>query len=792
IEKNFDKLSDKLKKLFLYARAEDYFSRYDHNNSIKTAKQAIRILCLDNNFDKSLYLPLLHRMSYSIIYSCDYKKAASYLKYFLMKAEQLKDIKYIFHSYNNLGVVNYRNKEFEKARKYMINALEYARQLEDKTLLFVSYNNLNLLEMDKKIRLQRSRKMLKLAPFLAEKTYLILSFCNIFLYLLEEGNFEEIFNIVSKYKDEIFQNFENYSFFTIRRFLHLYTILTFPFYIFEKKEYLNLFYKNLCTVKDKIEYQDEKFELKYLYNLIKPIIYYLINNESLENKSLTELKDKIKDIFIEYTEDKDKIVNTEFFTSLLGIYGLLFFEKSEYLNLIKELVKKYGKDSKVCNSDLSIFYRINTNNRYTDQTLMRYISIYFKLNDIEPWSSSGIFFKIYIFLFYLQILKNTKNIEKLKLYLQIFYRQFNPFLEFINTEFLFFPYIKENFSQMINLIEKINKSDKKRGENFSDYSISSFKNISLPKDGYDKDYFISLLSELTNHFGFDRGMLYLYENKEIRLKESICKQPILYHNFEPSYNFMENDYFYPQQPLFKKIKNSNISEILYLPIYFVNAIQRIASLEKYDKKNLQGVMLRGYFYFDSKTIKNRKLQYQTIQFCALYLSELFERIQLEKIYMNDYLTRVLTRENFFKKCYQVLNINKKSTIFAILMIDIDNFKKVNDNFGHQKGDIVLSKVAQTIKNSLRNIDIVGRYGGEEFTVCLMDTSMDNATIVAERIRTNIENLEFFDSNIKITVSIGLSFFPEDGMVIDELINKADIAMYRAKNKGKNRVEIYSN
>jgi len=789
LQNNFLNLPEHLKKLFLYARAEDYFSRYDHKNSIQTAKEAIKILDLDRNFDKSLFLPIMHRMVNSIIYSSSYKKANSYLKYFLRKALEYKDIKYIFYAYNNLGVVNYRNKEFEKARNFMINASLYAQQLKDKTLMFVSYNNLNLFEMDKQLRIRRSKKMLDLAPFLTEKTYLILSFCNIFLYLLEEGNFQEIFNIILKYKSEIFQRFENYSQFTIRRFLHLYTILLFPFYIFEKKEYLKIFYENLIKIENKIENLDEKSELRYIYKILRPLMYFLICQQNLQEKEAIKVKNELKEIFINYSSDKDKITNTEFFATLLGIYGILLFNDDEFLNLLKTIVDKFGNDPKVCNIDLSIYYRIRVNKIFTDSVVIRYLEKYFKLHDVDPWSSSGIYFKSYIFLFYLKLLKNTKNIEKLKLYLKIFKKYFQPFFEFIDSNLLFFPNLEKEFSDIVNLAKKIDNNKAK--ENLKSYGISSINFIKLPKDEYDKDYYKNLLYEFAEKFNFDRAMLYLYENKEMKLKEKICMQSVLYFDSEPPFNFSEGDITAPREPIYKKLKNSDIAEILYLPIYFVNAIPRIILYERHDKKYLQHFLLRGYIYFDSKIPKNRTIQYQTLQFCSLYLSELFERTQLEKVYMHDYLTRVLTRENFFKKCVSLINLNRQSIVLAFLMIDIDNFKHINDTFGHQKGDIVLSKIAQTIKTSLRTIDIIGRYGGEEFTVCLPDTSSDNAYIIAERIRTNIENSNFLLNGTKITVSIGISLFPQDGIFIEQIINKADKAMYRAKNKGKNRTEIYN-
>lgn len=128
-------------------------------------------------------------------------------------------------------------------------------------------------------------------------------------------------------------------------------------------------------------------------------------------------------------------------------------------------------------------------------------------------------------------------------------------------------------------------------------------------------------------------------------------------------------------------------------------------------------------------------------------------------------------------------------IFCLAMLDIDHFKKVNDNYGHQAGDSVLQQVATLMKNTLRDTEFCGRYGGEEFLIVLTHTDIKGALICSERLRTNIENAVFpdIDTAFKITVSIGLSEYQmrED---VEQTILRADKALYRAKKQGRNRVE----
>jgi diguanylate cyclase (GGDEF)-like protein len=127
---------------------------------------------------------------------------------------------------------------------------------------------------------------------------------------------------------------------------------------------------------------------------------------------------------------------------------------------------------------------------------------------------------------------------------------------------------------------------------------------------------------------------------------------------------------------------------------------------------------------------------------------------------------------------------------AVLMIDLDEFKSINDHFGHSCGDQVLKKLVKTIKEEIRGSDVVFRYGGEEFVVLLNKTNVEAATIIAERIRERVSklNLEQKDQPIDVSVSIGLSMLhPED--TVTRLLERADFAMYTSKNDGKNKVTV---
>lgn len=150
--------------------------------------------------------------------------------------------------------------------------------------------------------------------------------------------------------------------------------------------------------------------------------------------------------------------------------------------------------------------------------------------------------------------------------------------------------------------------------------------------------------------------------------------------------------------------------------------------------------------------------------------------------ITDFLTQVSTRAHVF----QMLNtLDLASINYCIALLDIDNFKQINDQYGHVVGDDVLKQVAQTIKSSIRESDTVGRYGGEEF-ICVIHTT-DDAIIsqVTERIRNSVESISWPYANLQTTISIGAIIHP--GQCFPESIEEADRLLYEAKHSGKNRV-----
>ncbi len=166
--------------------------------------------------------------------------------------------------------------------------------------------------------------------------------------------------------------------------------------------------------------------------------------------------------------------------------------------------------------------------------------------------------------------------------------------------------------------------------------------------------------------------------------------------------------------------------------------------------------------------------------------------KVQEVTITDSLTHVFNRRYFTLRFNEELERSKRLNYkFAFLMLDIDHFKDCNDSYGHLVGDVILREVTLALKENMRQIDFVGRYGGEEFSIILTDTDKEQAQFAAERFRQAVASrkIRAYDENLKVTISIGISVFPDDAEDEQRLIDKADQALYRAKQAGRNRVSV---
>ncbi|RMF57352.1 MAG: GGDEF domain-containing protein [Calditrichaeota bacterium] len=171
--------------------------------------------------------------------------------------------------------------------------------------------------------------------------------------------------------------------------------------------------------------------------------------------------------------------------------------------------------------------------------------------------------------------------------------------------------------------------------------------------------------------------------------------------------------------------------------------------------------------------------------------------QMERMSLTDPLTGLFNRRYFENYLHsEVARAKRFNHPISLVMLDVDHFKHFNDQLGHTNGDQLLKELADLLTRTVRCSDVVARYGGEEFCVILPEISTEGAVSFSERLRHAVYQHPFDKREVQpeghVTISLGAATFPSDAQVTNELVEKADFALYRAKNRGRNQVAVYSN
>lgn len=177
---------------------------------------------------------------------------------------------------------------------------------------------------------------------------------------------------------------------------------------------------------------------------------------------------------------------------------------------------------------------------------------------------------------------------------------------------------------------------------------------------------------------------------------------------------------------------------------------------------------------------------------AIERARLFNEVR--KLAITDSLTGLFNRRHFFESAeMEMVRSMRYNHPLTLAIIDLDRFKKINDTFGHLAGDIALREVARACQASLRKVDLIGRFGGEEIVILMPETTLEQAQPALERLRGQVEamQLETPRGTMKITISIGLAGLKVgESLTTDELLDRADQALYRAKDNGRNQMRTW--
>lgn len=327
------------------------------------------------------------------------------------------------------------------------------------------------------------------------------------------------------------------------------------------------------------------------------------------------------------------------------------------------------------------------------------------------------------------------------------------------------------------IISNLNKNNifkviAKEIKNVIKYDIIQIITYNEEKDNYqyqlviERDKIITLNNKEVYKGGF--------ASYSIRHKEDLIINDIENEHQRYIENFDEYRNYISKAKDWESLQVAN--SLLFVPMIIKNKVLGVICVQHYEKD-----------VFDLRDLTSLKLL-STYIAIALDNASLYKRVKYNANY--DDLTGIFNRRKAIEKINKLKDKSRNfNEDYYIAMIDIDNFKKINDVYGHIAGDRILIEIAATIRNSIGENDIVGRYGGEEFIVIVKENN-GNLTDVIEGIRRNIEDLNIKIDNrnvIKVTASIGVKRFDINNRTLEENIALADKSLYKAKTLGKNKV-----
>jgi diguanylate cyclase (GGDEF)-like protein len=332
----------------------------------------------------------------------------------------------------------------------------------------------------------------------------------------------------------------------------------------------------------------------------------------------------------------------------------------------------------------------------------------------------------------------------------------------------------------------------RRSDDIQDFFEAFVNTVESSSNITDRKLGMSLLiNKILSHVQAEECILYLFGEgnatlqrayctgniKDIDLFEQHANSSIVEKSLTSGTPYVNNNYSFELRVPFSK-ESVFIKSILCYPL--IRRGEKIGVIELINKAD-------GAFSREDRELVEMMLNPLAIAVRTVDMFENAERLtitdDLTKLFNYRYLMKYLEAD--VKRC---LRYKKK---VSLLFIDVDGFKRINDTFGHLVGSQALAEMGQVFKRIVRETDVVGRYGGDEFVIVLPETPLNGAMVIAERIRKKVEECEFNAQNlsIRLTVSLGVANCPKHTLTAEGLIKKADAAMYRAKELSKNSIKV---
>ncbi|NWF75211.1 MAG: diguanylate cyclase [Nitrospirae bacterium] len=304
------------------------------------------------------------------------------------------------------------------------------------------------------------------------------------------------------------------------------------------------------------------------------------------------------------------------------------------------------------------------------------------------------------------------------------------------------------------------------------------------------------------------------KNSELALRESEIFHKMIFESINDPFNIIDNNYrIVKANESYARLRGKSIEQLIgnlcYKVLYQRNTIcDNCAVKETFDTGKPQtkekkinfppemNIWLEIYTY---PIIKGGKISH-VIEYTRdvtnrkmIEAERDFMLDKLQHLSRTDDLTGLLNRRALIEKLEEEINRAKRyGSKLSLIIIDVDYFKGINDTYGHDVGDRILREVSLLMRESLRNIDVIGRYGGDEFFIILPETSMEAAMEIAERIRLMVKNYPFkinIKREVRVTLSLGIAEYNPESEDIESFIKRSDNALYVAKGEGRDRVYV---
>ncbi|MBW9156138.1 diguanylate cyclase [Clostridium tagluense] len=685
----------------------------------------------------------------------------------------------------NIGATYFSKQQYEVSLQYFMEILKICKKYEDEFHVFYCYNSI-------------ASSYLKLGDY--DNAYKYYELCNKelenhpnqakeigeFYFLAAEINYK--FGDLEKAQLYIQQSLDIYEedeciFKWQSQILNEYIM----FHFRENDGNSNEIIKNIITIASKIS------SLSSRLNIFYDAIIFL--NENGKQQYIPNILSEIKKIDIDI---KDHRV----YVKKLYVDGLR--DKKKSIKIFKEALEYSNKYNEV-----DIYWRVYTamGDHYFDKKDYLYAVIYY-------FEACG-------------ILKDIIN--KLPVKCRLSYIKLNNAFRPFNKFLVINRYYKENRDVkvlevapvnvkdevgLLSLLEQVNHKDILKNKNFIK-SIKKIYSSSLHEDIHDISDVLQNLQEdngknlelIIDYLSYitlaTRGTIIINDNdKGYKVIASSDRRYELPQNQEVLSKILtgERPVLVGDVSLEQNINgdtnsiNNTLKAFICIPIIMENANEK-GFIKSERRKNIQGSKdVIGYVYIESQRVLNN-LNNDSMKKCmelSKVIGIIIEKYKFRLTASIDKLTGTLTRKYLEEALDEQIELSSQTgSEFSLIMYDLDYFKIINDKFGHRTGDYVLKRVCDVVMSNLRETDVVGRYGGEEFIVILPGTGVCDAELIAEKLRTKIEGQKILDNRREVTVSLGVASYPLHGEWQDELVERVDQALYVAKQQGRNRYDIWN-